>query len=83
MPRYSGPLLTRSLADEMLAARSSGASSVCASFDLGRSTGEAMLDADGWQWNGGRYPWPGALKDRTLYFHDGAASHRFSVTWDR
>jgi uncharacterized protein len=71
MSRYSGPLLTRSIADLLLAARASGASTACASFDLGRSISEATLDADGWQWNGQHHPWPGALKDRTLYYRDG------------
>ncbi len=73
MPRYSGPLLTRSLADALLAARTAGVSSFRASFDLDRSIGEAALDADGWRWNGQHYPWPEGLKDRTLYFWDGDA----------
>jgi predicted methyltransferase len=73
MPRYSGPLLTRSLADALLAARTSGLPSLRASFDLDRSIGETTLDADGWQWNGQHYPWPEGLKDRTLYFWDGDA----------
>src|SRR5687767_15071249 len=37
MPRYSGPLLTRALAEALLAARAAGATRLSASFDLGRS----------------------------------------------
>ena len=41
------------------------------SLDLGRSRGEAALEADAWQWRGQRYPYPAALKDRTIYYWDG------------
>jgi uncharacterized protein len=67
MPRYSGPLLTRALGDALLAARDAGAPRFADSFDLGRTTTEAVLDAEGWTWNGVRHPWPERLKDRTLY----------------
>ncbi|MES2669761.1 MAG: SAM-dependent methyltransferase [Pseudomonadota bacterium] len=71
MPHYSGPLLTRRLAEALLAARASGAGTWTGSLDLGRSSGEARLDADAWEWRGNRYPWPGKLKDRTIYHWDG------------
>ena len=71
MPRYHGPLLTRLLGEALLAARDAGASSWTGSLDLGRSSGEALLAATHWEWRGQRYPWPGALKDRTLYWWDG------------
>ena len=73
MKRYSGPLLTRSLADALSAARAGGQKRLRASFDLGRSEAEAALDADGWTLHGAHYPWPGELKDRTLYWFDGQA----------
>ncbi|MBL0041189.1 MAG: methyltransferase [Xanthomonadales bacterium] len=73
MSRYSGPLLTRALAEALRAARACGAAQVVDSFDLGRTRSEAVLDAEGWQWCGTRYPWPEALKDRTVYFWDGSA----------
>lgn len=73
MPRYLGPLLTRPLGDALLAARAAGASTWQASLDLGRSTGEAVLSSDHWHWRGLRYDYPGPLKDRTLYWWDGAA----------
>ncbi|MEJ1095111.1 MULTISPECIES: MnmC family methyltransferase [unclassified Pseudoxanthomonas] len=69
MPHYSGPLLTRDLADALQAARVGG--TWTGSLDLGRSSGEALLKADSWQWHGRRYPYPEKLKDRTLYYWDG------------
>ncbi len=71
MPHYSGPLLTRPLAEALLAARESGLDTWTGSLDLGRSSGDARLHTDAWEWRGQRYPWPGKLKDRTIYFWDG------------
>ncbi|MEI7037165.1 SAM-dependent methyltransferase [Fulvimonas yonginensis] len=81
MPHYSGPLLTRPPAEALLAARDAGATTWRGSLDLGRAVGEAGLQADAWLWAGRRYPYPSALKDRTVYFWDGeafAAVARFS-----
>lgn len=71
MPHYSGPLLTRNLAEALLTARNSGAGVWTGSLDSGRSSGDALLEADDWQWRGERYPYPQKLKDRTLYYWDG------------
>lgn len=71
MAHYAGPLLTRGLADALLAGRLSAVDRVAGSFDLGRSSGEALLDADGWRWDGHCYPWPEALKDRSIYHWSG------------
>jgi predicted methyltransferase len=71
LPHYSGPLLTRAVAQTLLAARDSGANQWMGSMDLGRSEGEAALLADAWQWRGERYPYPAVLKDRTIYHWDG------------
>nr|WP_230434185.1 SAM-dependent methyltransferase [Xanthomonas melonis] len=71
MPHYSGPLLTLSDAQALLTARNAGLTAWTGSLDLGRSTGSAQLDAQTWQWRGRGYPYPGKLKDRTLYFWDG------------
>jgi len=71
MPRYTGPLLTRDTATDLLAARERGAERWTGSLDLGRSQDEALLGPDGWQWRGIAYPYPGKLKDRTLYWWDG------------
>ncbi len=72
MPRYSGPLVTRALAEALLAARAAGATSFSGSFDLGRSSTQASLETDAWLWNGQRYPWPEGLKDRRIHYWDGS-----------
>ncbi|MEO5829155.1 MAG: SAM-dependent methyltransferase [Rhodanobacter sp.] len=71
MSHYSGPLLTRPLADALLAARDAGASEWSASLDLGISNDTATLESDAWQWRGQRQPYPQRLKDRTIYYRDG------------
>ncbi|MES2859333.1 MAG: SAM-dependent methyltransferase [Pseudomonadota bacterium] len=71
MPQYSGPLLTRPLAEGLLAARDAGTEAWTGSLDLGRSTGTARLQADSWLWQGQHYPYPTRLKDRTIYHWDG------------
>ena len=71
MPHYAGPLLTRPLAEALLDARKAGADTWTGSLDLGRSSGETQLGADAWEWRGQHYPWPGKLKDRTIYYWDG------------
>ena len=81
MPHYSGPLLTRPIAETLTATRDAGKSTWHGSFDLGRSSGEAMLRADTWQWRGQDYPYPDKLKERTIYYWDGeefAPVSRFS-----
>ena len=72
MPRYHGPLLTRPLGEALHAARDAGASTWNGSLDLGRSTDVAVLADTHWERQGIRYPWPHKLKDRTLYWWDGA-----------
>lgn len=71
MPHYAGPLLMRPEAEAMLAARDRGDGAWHGSLDLGRSKGEASLQADAWQWKGRSYPYPSRLKDRTIYWWDG------------
>ncbi|MGO4259394.1 class I SAM-dependent methyltransferase [Lysobacter sp. TAB13] len=81
MPHYSGPLLTRPAAEQLRAARDAGAPAWTGSLDLGRSSGEARLQADVWQWREREYPYPPVLKDRTIYYWDGedfAPVSRFS-----
>jgi predicted methyltransferase len=70
---YIGPLLTRSVADGLFAARDAGASEWAGSMDLGRSSGSAALHAESWQWKGQGYPYPAKVKDRTIYYWDGEA----------
>lgn len=71
MTHYAGPLLTAPAFRSLLQARDAGASAWTGSLDLGRSTGDAALAADAWEWGGVRYPYPGKLKERTLYWWDG------------
>ena len=71
MSHYAGPLLTRPIAEALLAARDAGANAWNGSLDLGRSTDTAQLQTDTWQWRGQRYPYPPKLKDRTIYYRDG------------
>ena len=81
MSHYSGPLLTRPVTEALLAARDAGADGWTGSLDLGRSTSAVAFAADTWAWRGAHYPYPGKLKDRTIYFHDGedfAPAARFS-----
>ncbi|MBU6248798.1 MAG: SAM-dependent methyltransferase [Xanthomonadaceae bacterium] len=81
MPHYTGPLLTRDSGAALTAAAGRGEPSWRGSLDLGRSTGEARLQADGWSWGNGHYPYPGKLRDRTIYWWDGedfAPVSRFS-----
>ncbi|THD07805.1 class I SAM-dependent methyltransferase [Rhodanobacter lindaniclasticus] len=72
MPRYQGPLLTRQVAEDLLAARDAGAAAWTGSLDLGRSSDTVALLADGWRWREAHQPYPGKLKDCTVYFLDGA-----------
>ena len=71
--RYRGPLLTTPVFDALLAARDAGLPAWSGSLDLGRGTGTATLSGDGWDWNDVRYPYPGKLKERTIYWWDGDA----------
>jgi predicted methyltransferase len=74
-------LLTRPTAEALRAARTAGTAEWTGSLDLGRSTGSATLQADAWLWKGLSYPYPGKLKDRTIYYWDGEefiAVSRFS-----
>ena len=66
-------MLTLALADALLAARDTGEGTWTGSLDLQRSRGDATLEADAWQWRGAGYPYPPRLKDRTIYYWDGAA----------
>ncbi|GLQ88795.1 class I SAM-dependent methyltransferase [Dyella flagellata] len=81
MSHYSGPLLTRPIAETLLAAHGADAAQWKGSLDLGRSHGDALLHTDAWQWRGQSYPYPAKLKDRTIYYWDGdefAPVSRFS-----
>ncbi|AND68880.1 methyltransferase [Dyella thiooxydans] len=73
MTHYTGPLLTRATGTALLDAVGRGDAIWRGSLDLGRSTGEAHLGPGHWQWRDQHYPYPGKLKERTLYWWDGEA----------
>jgi len=67
----SSPLLTRPIANALLAARDAGACAWSGSVDLGLSTVGITLERDAWHWRDRPYPYPPPLKDRTIYHWDG------------
>jgi hypothetical protein len=70
---YSGPLLTRPIAESLLIARDTGAVEWSGSLDLGVTSDRATLATDAWLWRGQRLPYPPRLKDRTIHYWDGDA----------
>jgi predicted methyltransferase len=60
----SGPLLTAGVHAQLRA----GTQTVECSLDLERSRTTAEVDAEGWRWQGRRYPWMADCKDRTIYY---------------
>jgi len=71
--RYEGPLLTRATAEALVRARDAGDATWTGSLDLGRTQETVRLDAGRYGWRGHDYPYPGALKERTIHCWDGAA----------
>ena len=69
----AGPLLTARVHEALLTARAAGAATLECSLDLGRSTTTVDPHADAWTWNGSRFPYLHACKDRTVYHWTGAA----------
>lgn len=66
------PLITVEVAQRLHAAAADGVAELELSLDLGRTRDRIQLDAAGWHWRGARYPLPGDLRERTVYFWDGA-----------
>lgn len=73
MTHYSGPLLTLPIAQALCASRDCGQPLWTGSLDLGRSQSELALAPDQWTLAGQSFPYPGKLKDRTIYWWDGEA----------
>jgi predicted methyltransferase len=63
----AGPLLTREVHAALRKAAQAGTPTLECSLDLGRSVTRVDVDADGWVWQGKRYPFLEACKDRTIY----------------
>lgn len=65
------PLLTLQILDSMRIAQRAGLVSIRCSLDLQRSTTEVELGPDHWLWRHAQFPYPEALRDRTVYFWSG------------
>lgn len=68
-----GPLLTQQTCDLMQQAQRAGAAHCECSLDLGLTSAQVPVTADGFQFGTKTYPWPGALKDRTIYYWSGSS----------
>ena len=66
-----GPLLTPKVHEALHAAARAGATSVECSLDLDRSRTTVELDVAGWAWQGQRFPYLAACKERTIYYWTG------------
>jgi hypothetical protein len=66
-----GPLLTAGTHTVMMQALRDGAAQCECSLDLGLTTHCIGLTPRGFTWKDGQYPWPEALKERTVYHWDG------------
>lgn len=67
-----GPLLTVKVLAAMRTALTEGAREMECSLDLDCTRETVSLDAAGWAARGQTYPYPDTLKDRTVYYWDGA-----------
>jgi predicted methyltransferase len=67
-----GPLLTLQVHEVLRAAARKGTRTVECSLDLERSRTSVEVGADDWSWQGTRYPFLDACKDRTIYYWAGA-----------
>lgn len=67
------PLVTAREHAALATARAAGGGTVHCSLDLGRTRTTVQVDAEGWTWNGGRFPLPDSVKERTVYAWTGAA----------
>ncbi|MDB5972076.1 MAG: SAM-dependent methyltransferase [Hydrocarboniphaga sp.] len=67
----TGPLLTSAVHDALHAARTAGVAVVECSLDLERSATTVEVGTSGWAWNGQRFPFLDACKDRTVYYWAG------------
>ena len=66
-----GPLLTCELQQRMRRALEGGRGTLECSLDLGRTLTAVAVDAGGWQYGQGRYPWLQGCRERTIYHWTG------------
>jgi len=67
----AGPLLTLEVHATLRAAARAGEPTVECSLDLERSRTTVEVDAEGWRWQGQRFPYLETCKDRTIYYWAG------------
>jgi predicted methyltransferase len=70
-PRYTGPLLTLEVHDQLLAGLRAQPVDIECSLDLGRTRARVQLGPEGWSCNGQLFPYMASCKDRTIYYWDG------------
>ena len=66
-----GPLLTLTVHEALRVAAHNGVSAVECSLDLGKSRTSVEVRVEHWSWQGTRYPFMAACKDRTIYHWTG------------
>jgi uncharacterized protein len=66
-----GPLLTSAVHAALHASRTAGTTMLRCSLDLGRSTATVEVGAADWRWDGRRFPFLEACKERTIYHWTG------------
>jgi len=77
------PLLTLKAHEALRRAAQSGAAMVECSLDLDRTNAVVQVDADGWTYEGRRFPYLARCKDRTIYYWTGvefAPASRFTTS---
>ena len=67
------PLLTQTVHTALRSAAQAGLPALECSLDLERSRTEVALDAQGWTWQGQRFPYLDDCRERTVYYWDGGA----------
>jgi len=67
------PLLTQEVVQKLSAARDRSEARLTLSLDLGRSTTTVELGASSWHWQRAEFPFPEAVKDRTVYAWNGSS----------
>ena len=79
-----GPLLTFKVHAALQAAATDGAGALQCSLDLERSTTTVEVGPDYWTWQGQRYPFMTACKERTIYYWAGEGfdpDSRYTRRW--
>jgi hypothetical protein len=67
------PLLTLPVYNALRAARRTGATAVECSLDLERTRSTVEVGISGWTWQGRKYPYLDACRERTIYYWTGKA----------